>query len=148
MCARVCAFSPSLIHPPEVFRGKYGTHSFPRFGMRVVFCARTRKGGYFTGKADILREKGYPKGKGKRSRCILYSRRLFIALTAVFADAKTPPRGRAFARRPLALPRTLRVLGCLSRSRQFLLAQKRLRGCGLSPGGQSALPQTLRVLGV
>ncbi len=37
--------------------------------------------------------------------------RLFISLTAVFANAKTPPRGRASARRPSALPRTLCVLG-------------------------------------
>ncbi len=54
----------------------------------------------------------------------------------------------ASVRRPLALPQTLRVRGYLYRSRQFLLAQKRLRGCGLTPDGQSALPQTLRVFGV
>ncbi len=61
--------------------------------------------------------------------------RQVFALTAVFADAKTPTRVRALARRPLALPQTLCVLGFLYRSRQFLLAQKRLRGCGLPPGG-------------
>ncbi len=40
--------------------------SFPPNSACVLFfCARTRKGGYFTGKADTLREKGYPKGKGQ-----------------------------------------------------------------------------------
>ncbi len=68
--------------------------------------------------------------------------RQFLLTQKRLREGGLPPGGQS------ALPRTLRVRGCLSRSRQFLLSQKRLREGGLPPGGQSALPRTLRVFGV
>ncbi len=50
-------------------------------GVSVVFCVRTRKGGYFKGKVDISWEKGYLKGKGKAKPLRFAT---FISLTAVF----------------------------------------------------------------
>ncbi len=91
-------------------------------GVRLDFCVRVRnclrlfllhlkslvthhlRGTTVPGALDArARTDDPPEGKGK-TRPLRFVP--FISLTAVFADAKTPTRVRAFARRPLALPRT------------------------------------------
>ncbi len=103
--------------------------------LKFQRCTQVNKTDAHTGRYQ-KRLRGGGLSPGGRRPCLGRKRpRLSISLTAVFATAKTPPRGRACARRPSALPQTLCVLGFLYRSRQFSLKQKRLRGGGLSPGG-------------